>query len=153
MYDGTHLPFIQQESTFWRRRLVEKVDLGLLRTYKLAGDFFLWHTFAKHTNLFIVKTLLGGFRVSKNQLSKQREEYDKEFHLIAEHQRMPDKVFAHALRFLGRVLSDDSKLTLNREIIRFHHNRWWKPDTARLDKIVGLIPSQEMRSLLARIFR
>ena len=49
-----HLPFIQQETCFWTRHLVEKTDLQRLRTFRYAGDYYLWWTFSAHSELEIV---------------------------------------------------------------------------------------------------
>jgi hypothetical protein len=47
-YADDRFPFcIQQESTFWSNRLNRSVDLERLRTFKLAGDYFLWTQFAR----------------------------------------------------------------------------------------------------------
>ena len=71
--DGLFLPgtnrvgyWIQQESTFWRRSLWEKVGSNV-PDYKLAGDFALWCEFFKHTLLYGVDYPLGGFRTIKGQ--------------------------------------------------------------------------------------
>jgi glycosyltransferase involved in cell wall biosynthesis len=66
---GTFLPFIQQESTFWNNKMHGYLNLDVLATFKYAGDYFLWHTFAKHCNILIVKEWLGGFRIHDNQMS------------------------------------------------------------------------------------
>jgi hypothetical protein len=41
-YDG-----IQQEGIFFRRQLLEKVDLERLRGFRKSGDYFLWTQLAK----------------------------------------------------------------------------------------------------------
>jgi glycosyltransferase involved in cell wall biosynthesis len=53
---------IQQESTFWRRSLWEKVGGAIDTRYTLAGDFDLWTRFFQHTPLYTVQSILGGFR-------------------------------------------------------------------------------------------
>ena len=50
--NGTYLkgfPYagIQQEGTFFRRKLLETVDLETLRRFRLGGDYFLWTQLAK----------------------------------------------------------------------------------------------------------
>jgi glycosyltransferase involved in cell wall biosynthesis len=75
---GTQLPHLQQESTFWLRELNEHIDYEKLKSFKYAGDYYLWVEFAKHTFLFIVETYLGGFRSREGQLSKQMEKYNIE---------------------------------------------------------------------------
>lgn len=54
--------FIQQESTFWRRSLWEKVGSHIDTSFKYAGDFDLWARFYRHAQLRGVGAPLGGFR-------------------------------------------------------------------------------------------
>lgn len=61
------IKWIQQESTFWRRSLWEKVKQIDLN-YKLAGDYFLWTKFFEHSPVYTVRTNLAAFRFrTKNQ--------------------------------------------------------------------------------------
>jgi glycosyltransferase involved in cell wall biosynthesis len=82
-YYGRGLPTIQQESTFWSADLMSRVDLDELARYRLAGDFFLWHTFAAHARPHVVARALGGFRYHGDHLSDAREEYRRELAEIA----------------------------------------------------------------------
>jgi glycosyltransferase involved in cell wall biosynthesis len=66
---GTRLPCVQQESTFWSGRLHAAVDWQGLRTYRYAGDFFLWMSFSGLAPLEVVSAMLGGFCVHEGQLS------------------------------------------------------------------------------------
>jgi len=60
-------PFIQQESTFWKRSLWERAG-GCLRTdLEYAGDLELWIRFFRHALLYSVDTFLGGYRSHGNQ--------------------------------------------------------------------------------------
>jgi glycosyltransferase involved in cell wall biosynthesis len=70
--------FIQQESTFWNKALMERVEPDRLRGFKLAGDFYLWKTFAEHAELTVVTAHLGGFRVHSGQLSEAIDAYRAE---------------------------------------------------------------------------
>jgi glycosyltransferase involved in cell wall biosynthesis len=72
---GRSLPPIQQESTFWHASVMAEVSLKRLATFKLAGDFFLWHTFAKKTQLWTINVLLGGFRMHPGHLSADKIGY------------------------------------------------------------------------------
>jgi len=69
--------FIQQESTFFRRALWERVGEPALRSASLAGDFALWAAFMGEAPLVGVDAPLGAFRThSAGQLSRgQRESY------------------------------------------------------------------------------
>ena len=83
--DGNFLPSIgciQQESTFWRRRLWEKAGGYISTQYKLASDFELWSRFYRHSELFATLSPLGGFRYQANQRSSQIEEYQRESQAI-----------------------------------------------------------------------
>ncbi|WP_297771676.1 glycosyltransferase [uncultured Roseovarius sp.] len=68
---GTRLTVLQQESTLWRSALNAHIDLNQLAGCKLAGDFFLWHSFARHEPLYVIDTHIGSFTVEPDQLSKQ----------------------------------------------------------------------------------
>ena len=80
---GLSIYFIQQESCFWRRELCNEIDIEQFKSYKLAGDFFLWHTFAKKYDLYVADTCLGGFRIVPGQKSSTIDEYKKEMKSIA----------------------------------------------------------------------
>ncbi len=62
--------WIQQESTFWKRSLWEKIGGNLNADLQLAADFELWMRFSRHGQLFGVDALIGGFRSHENQRSK-----------------------------------------------------------------------------------
>jgi glycosyltransferase involved in cell wall biosynthesis len=66
---GRYLPFIQQESIFWRSKLNNYIDHEKLKSLKLSGDYFLWVTFAKYAKLEIIRTHLSGFKIHPGQLS------------------------------------------------------------------------------------
>jgi glycosyltransferase involved in cell wall biosynthesis len=148
---GTILPFVEQEATIWRRKLLDFVDFQRLRTYKLAGDFYLWFTFSQHTDLYIVNSCLGGFRFSSYQLSKQMDKYYEEFLSIANPKTRIDRMTGWLIAQLTMGLPDKYKMLLNCHIIRYHNGQWWKPDTARRDKLKCLIPRGKLRELFSRI--
>jgi glycosyltransferase involved in cell wall biosynthesis len=150
---GTILPFVEQEATFWRRKLLEFVDFQRLKEYKLAGDFYLWSTFCQHTDLYIVNSCLGGFRFVDSQLSKQRDKYYEEFLSIAKPKTRMDRIVGRWVAQLTKRLSDKYKMLLNCHIIRYHNGQWWKPDTTNRDKLMSLVPSHKLRGLLSRILR
>lgn len=72
---GTLLPFVQQESTVWRRSLHAAVDFAFLKRLRFAGDAYLWKCFASMAELCIVRGQIGGFRVHRGQLSERLGEY------------------------------------------------------------------------------
>ena len=66
---GKYLPFIQQESTFWRPNLLKDLDLDFFKSLKRSGDMYLWFNFAKKNKLFIINSYLSGFKYHDNQLT------------------------------------------------------------------------------------
>lgn len=67
--------WIQQESTFWRRGLWERIGGYISTEFKLASDFDLWARFYSHADLYGTSSLLGGFRSQNTQRSRQIKEY------------------------------------------------------------------------------
>jgi glycosyltransferase involved in cell wall biosynthesis len=84
IYDGRSLPFIQQESTFFKRELLELVDLERLKSFKLAGDYFLWFSFAAQYPLFILFALVSGFRHHGDNRSYNFDTYYEELAYFVE---------------------------------------------------------------------
>ena len=66
---GKYLPFIQQESTFWRPALIKNLDMEFFRKLKKSGDMYLWYNFAKKNYLYIINSYLSGFKYHENQLT------------------------------------------------------------------------------------
>jgi len=66
---GKYLPFIQQESTFWKKEIMSEVDLDQLKKFKLAGDYYIWNCFSKKYQIYILKSYLAGFKYHPNQIS------------------------------------------------------------------------------------
>jgi len=82
--DGLYLPttakkgyWLQQESTFWRRSLWEKIGQQI-PSYQLAGDFALWCKFYEHAQLYGVQYPLAGFRMIEGQRSEDITLYMQE---------------------------------------------------------------------------
>jgi len=81
---GRRLPYIQQESTFWSSELNECLDLERLSSYRLAGDYYLWHSFSRSGyELSVVESFLGGFKTHTHQLSSALQNYILEKDRIA----------------------------------------------------------------------
>lgn len=122
---GRVLPFLQQESTFWRRELLAGVDLVRLARLRLAGDFYLWSCFAAEAEPTIVEAYLGGFTVHRGQQSEQRAAYLAELESL----RAPDHLGHRLLAWLeGRLwnLPAPWKKRLNPHLVRYDHaeGRW-----------------------------
>lgn len=97
LYDGGRLPFIQQESTFWTSDLTASLDLDRLSGLRLAGDAFLWATFARQHELGVVVAQIGGFRRHDGQLSEDLSGYREEMARVCTHR--------HPTRCLPQELS------------------------------------------------
>lgn len=99
-YDGGLLPFIQQESTFWRRELQAELDYDALAGLRYAGDALLWRTFARSAELHVAATQLGGFRFHAGQLSENLHAYLAELRGLAEPAGILDRWWMLADRVL-----------------------------------------------------
>jgi len=121
---GTILPFIQQESTFWKRKLADNLDLDLLKKHKFAGDFYMWYTFSKNSDLYIIYSCLGGFRSRPEQLSKQRSKYLKEFLIIAEKKSFIDVMVAYLFKAVTYFVPNIIKRALGKNMIYFDGSQW-----------------------------
>jgi glycosyltransferase involved in cell wall biosynthesis len=76
-YHDNGLGFIQQESTFWTADLWESAG-GFRDDVDLAGDFYLWQSFATETSLVSVPTVLAGFRHHDGQQTTNMARYRAE---------------------------------------------------------------------------
>lgn len=101
LYRGDVLGWLQQESTFWKKSLWEKVN-GINNELKFAGDYDLWVRFSKYAHIFVIPTILGGFRGHSSQKGKGIEEYYAECDAI---KKIKFKRFWKAIRQLIRLSS------------------------------------------------
>jgi glycosyltransferase involved in cell wall biosynthesis len=79
--DGQHWFFLQQEGTFWKKRLWNDAG-GLDRALKLAGDWDLWRRMAAFAELAKVPWPMGIFRRRSGQLSEDMSGYLREIETI-----------------------------------------------------------------------
>lgn len=121
---GTILINIQQESTLWRKKLLNDLDFNRLKKYKFAGDFYLWYTFSKRTDLHIVQSCIGGFRGRPGQISQQQKEYLKEFINIAEKKDLIDVMLAYIYKVVTHFTPNVVKRILNKKIIYYDAGQW-----------------------------
>lgn len=70
--------FIPQESVFWRSTLMKYIDYDVFAGYRLAGDFYLWFTFAEKEHLYSVDESLAVFRKTGCNMSLDRGKYRNE---------------------------------------------------------------------------
>ena len=91
---GTMLPFIMQETVFWKAGLNQLLDVKKLAEYRLAGDYYLWKKFSEKAELNIVSAWLGGFRYHRGQISGDMRSYRKELKSIADVPKFSDYIIA-----------------------------------------------------------
>ena len=108
---------IQQESSFWRKTLYQKVA-GIDTSYKLAGDFDLWAKFFHFAEPHGVELPLAQFRKTPNQLSSNKDAYLAEVKRSLEVNKMEVKSLQmiakkKSLSFLDKVLF---KLSLQKRV-------------------------------------
>lgn len=94
---GRVLPFIQQESTFWRRELWQAAGGCLDESLNLAIDTDLWARFFAHTDLYGVTAPIGCFRYrSDSKSGSDISAYYAEMARVLE--QYDDGLFARLLR-------------------------------------------------------
>lgn len=122
---GKQLPFIQQESVFWRRECNEHINLEKLKDYRLAGDYFLWHSFARcGFQLFLVYSFLGGNRLRNGQLSENKKGYFKEFDSIKTKSHFTDKLITLFYTLIEKFAGKPIKRRLSRNTIFYKNGKW-----------------------------
>lgn len=127
---GLVLPYIQQESTCWKSELNALIDLAVFSSFKLAGDYYLWHSFAAKTDLYIVESHLAGFKIHKGQKSENKTVYQKEVAQFIPWRYGKALLYAPLILFdLLYYIPDILKNRLNRKtLIKFDHGSGkWKP--------------------------
>jgi glycosyltransferase involved in cell wall biosynthesis len=126
--NGTYLkgypyPGIQQEGIFFRRKLLDFVDLEKLRQFRLGGDYFLWTELARQAELHTVLSFLGAFRVHRGQLSERLKAYRQEAQTCTRPETLREKLTRfweyHSPRLLKGVLWNFTLGQSRARIIRF----------------------------------
>jgi glycosyltransferase involved in cell wall biosynthesis len=116
---GEALPYIQQESVFWRRELTNTIDSNKLSSFKLAGDYYMWHCFSKNNyTLNIVESFLGGFKVHDQQLSSALDKYKSEKKSITKYSVL-NTILSYFEKILWALPPKFKKL-LNKSLYRFN---------------------------------
>jgi glycosyltransferase involved in cell wall biosynthesis len=70
--------FIQQEGTFWRRKLWDQAGAHVSRSFKFASDLELWLRFFKYAEYHTLSAPLGSFRLRR---SNQKSLENRNFYL------------------------------------------------------------------------
>lgn len=79
LYSGC---FIPQENTFWRKKIIENIDLEEFASYKSAGDFYLWSKMAESATLYSVNEDFAAFRKHGSNKSADKVLYRSEMEKI-----------------------------------------------------------------------
>ncbi len=95
--------FLQQEATFWRRRLWEKAGGRLDTGLKYAGDFELWSRFYEHASPVTVHIPLAMFRIHSEQKTASLEKYISEAEKVLSRYPPPFWLPALFIRFLNLI--------------------------------------------------
>lgn len=130
---GRLQPHIQQESTFWRTELLDLLDFDKLRSFRYAGDFYLWHSFATQHELCSVAAQLGGFKLHPGQLSSAMDKYTAELERICGHKLSPwDRVTSTLDKLVAKLPSRSVLAPIGYErVIRWDRDRnLWAAPTA-----------------------
>lgn len=132
-YNGVWFPFIQQESTFWRRELLECVDYTVFKNLKLAGDYYLWKCFAEVANLDVIMVILSGFRKRKGQLSRANlKGYLKEQYGICENHL---NIFDYFIGLIDGLQGRMSKWTNAKMFVYNIEEERWKRNMSIIERV------------------
>mgnify|MGYP000228693202 CR=1 FL=1 len=128
---GPRLPYIQQESTFWRASLWASVDVDRLRQLKLVGDYFLWVCMSRQTNLLAVNSALAAFSIQPGQLSEAKDRYFAEMEQVCTGSLslrdrahiLVDQVLASLPPFASRAVGYDNAIRFDLGTKRWKRSR------------------------------
>lgn len=125
--------FINQEGTFWSRKLWEQAGARFDPTLQHAGDFELWARFWQYTDLATVSTPLGIFRRHAGQKTSQMQLYFEEaertlrrYPSYRPYSRILTKLFIHLVKYLTRNNPEKNwfQLQCSHPIYDFQEKKW-----------------------------
>ncbi|HIM40887.1 MAG TPA: glycosyltransferase [Methylophaga aminisulfidivorans] len=123
---GKTLPYIQQESTFWRKSILDTVDLEYLRQLKLAGDYYLWWSFSNEHQLEVISSPIGVFKKHSGQLSENLSQYNREISDFAERKNVFHWI-QEAFEIIFWALHPKLRAMFFKSVLEFEHQRnVWK---------------------------
>lgn len=129
---GRSAYFVDQESVFWRRSLWKKAQPHIL-SWRLAGDYALWITFAHYAPLWSFNKQVSIFRRRPGQLSAFMGPYREEQEKIAPRNTLLEKraaLFFSSLRFLKIGAKSMGARVLFAALFPFTE-KWWYIDFDR----------------------
>jgi glycosyltransferase involved in cell wall biosynthesis len=98
---GPVLHFIQQDSVFWRSELWQKSG-GVNENLSLAGDYFLWKSFAELAPLYSLNAYVSCFRKTSAQKSADIQAYWREIESIS---KLDNRLSRKIRRYFTRIES------------------------------------------------
>lgn len=125
--DGKFWSFVQQEGTFFKKSLWDKLDkYNDFSSLKYAGDWNLWRRFAQYADIYQFEFPLGSFTVRPGQLSQvARSDYENEIEEIVSLERRTDafkRVDVNKTFALYLIPSwKDASLSISRKSIQKHY--------------------------------
>ena len=93
---GSWLPTVQQESTVWNQVMHSHIDFRKLRSFRLAGDSFLWMQFCRVREPTILEAVIGSFRWHGDNQSGNWDAYRSEVDSMIRKPTLRDRVTALA---------------------------------------------------------
>lgn len=120
---GRLLPFISQESVFFRRDLLAEVDFDRFSRLKYAGDFFLWKSFSSKADIFRVVASLACFRYRPGQISGDIKRYYAEFDALVDKKTIFDWAIAIWCWIVQNAFSFCLRKRLSKNMIQYSVGR------------------------------
>jgi glycosyltransferase involved in cell wall biosynthesis len=121
VFNGRAAPFIQQESTLWRRSLWDQLGNKLGATYKYAADYELWKKFADLTELVKIRTQLGAFRHHCDQKTNNLSGYNQEVDTMGK-VSMSDRICMKITKMLSKVYLLDRVSLMHRSALTVYYS-------------------------------
>ncbi|HJV66420.1 MAG TPA: glycosyltransferase family 2 protein [Geomonas sp.] len=121
VFNGRAAPFIQQESTFWRRSLWDQMDEKLRASYRYAADFDLWRRFAALTDLVKIRTQLGAFRNHCDQKTSDLSGYNQEVDSMVK-VSLADKISMKITKVLSKMYLLERVSLMHRSAVTVYYS-------------------------------
>ena len=135
-FNGKNAPFIQQESTLWRRSLWDQLEGKLGASYEYAADFDLWRRFAHTAELVKIRTQLGAFRNHCEQKTNNLAGYNSELEKMGE-VSLPDRIGLKITKILSRLYLLDRVSLLHRSALTVYYSH--KDNDWQLKRVRGRV--------------
>ena len=124
---GRSAYFVDQESVFWRRSLLEKARPSI-SSFRLAGDYALWASLARFAPLWSFNKHVSIFRRRPGQLSTSMKVYREEQRSIVPKDFFLEKkvaLFFSSVRFLRMEPKSILARTLFAVLFPFERKEWY----------------------------